>query len=190
MMKVADSASNRAPFVNRRAALVASAAGLVAAAAVAAPPSIEQAHQSSPAEVNKRLTRAYIKEVFNGHRPDLASMFLAPEVIWHGGTLGTVVGVTNVTGLLYSIIGALPDLVATEEDIVAEGDTVVVRLTVEGTQLRPLLGIPATGRRVRWDAVDVFRFSNRKIVEEWAADDTTAILYQLGQYTPPWLAAR
>ena len=176
------------PFVNRRAALAGSAGLVAAAATAAATPLAAQAHRPSREDLNKWLTRAFIREVFNGHRPDLAARFVDSEMIWHGGSLGTVVGVTNFTGLLSSIIGALPDLVATEEDIVAEGDTVVMRLTVEGTQVGPLLGIPATGRRVRWDAVDVYRFSNGKIVEEWAADDTTAILYQLGQYTPPWLA--
>ncbi|WP_210583191.1 ester cyclase [Streptomyces sp. GESEQ-35] len=178
---------NETPSVGRRTVLAGSAA-LVAAATVAAAPSAAQAHRPSPEHVNTWLARAYIREVFNGHRADLAPRYLAPEVIWHGGTLGTVVGLSNVTGLLQGIIGGLPDLVVTEQDIIADGDTVVMRLTVEGTQLGPLLGIPATGRRVRWDAVDVFRFSNRKIVEEWAADDTTAVLYQLGQYTPLWLA--
>ena len=74
-----------------------------------------------------------------------------------------------------------------EQDIIAESDTVAVRFVVEATQKGDLLGIPATGRRVRWDAVDVYRLSNGKIVEEWAADDMAAILHQLGDYTPPWL---
>jgi len=191
MMKVPDSASNKAPFVNRRTALVASAAGWWPPPRSPAPPSTEQAHQSSPAEVNKRLTRAYIKEVFNGHRPDLASMFLAPEVIWHGGTLGTVVGVTNVTGLLYSIIGRCPTWSRPRRTSSRRGDTVRSTSDGRGNPTGPLSWASRPpGGGVRWDAVDVFRFSNRKIVEEWAADDTTAILYQLGQYTPPWLAAR
>jgi predicted ester cyclase len=176
---------NEAPFVNRRTVLAGSAA--LVAATVAPTPSIAQEDRPSPKGLHKLLARAYIRDVFNGHQPDLAAKYLAPEVIWHGGTLGTVVGLSNVTGLLRGIIGALPDLVATEQDIVAEGDTVVMRLIIEASQQGPLLGIPATGRWVRWDAVDVFRFSNGKIVEEWAADDTTAILYHLGQYTPPWL---
>jgi predicted ester cyclase len=179
---------NEAASINRRTVLAGGAALVTAAATVVATPSAAQAHQPSPEHVNKLVARAFIKEVFNGHRPDHAPKYMAPDVIWHGGTLGTVPGLANVTGLLQGIIGALPDLVATEHDIVADGDTVVMRLTIEATHLGPLLGIPATGRRVRWDAVDVYRFSNRKIVEEWAADDTTAILYQLGQYTPPWLA--
>jgi predicted ester cyclase len=50
--------------------------------------------------------------------------------------------------------------------------------------------IPATGRRVRWDAVDVYRVANDRIVEEWAGDDLLAILVNLGAYTPPWLGGR
>jgi predicted ester cyclase len=52
----------------------------------------------------------------------------------------------------------------------------------------PLFGIPATGRRLRWDAIDLYRISDGKIIEEWALDDATAILNGVGAYTPPWLA--
>ncbi len=107
---------------------------------------------------------------------------------WHGGTLGTIEGVQNVTAMLRGFIGALPDLHAAEQDVVAAGDTVAVRFLVEATQVGDLLGIASTGRRVRWDAVDIYGLADGMIVEEWAADDTTAILYQVGAYTPPWLA--
>ncbi len=80
---------------------------------------------------NKRIVRAYIDEVFNAHMPERASDYMTPDVKWHGGTLGTVQGVENVVGVLRGFIGALPDLQATEHDIVAEGDLVAVRLTVE-----------------------------------------------------------
>jgi predicted ester cyclase len=99
-------------------------------------------------------------------------------------------GLDNVAALLRGFIDALPDLTATEQGIVAEGDTVAVRLVVEATHKGDLLGIPATGRRVRWDAVDVDRVSDGKIVEEWAADDMPAVLVDLGVYTPPWLGGR
>ena len=54
--------------------------------------------------------------------------------------------------------------------------------------LGDLLGIAPTGRRVRWDAVDVYRLRDGKISEEWAADDLTAILHAVGAYTPPWIS--
>jgi predicted ester cyclase len=132
--------------------------------------------------------REYTHRVFNEHDPDLASEYLAPEVKWHGGLLGTVEGVANVTEMLRGFIGALPDLHATEQDAVAAGDTVAVRYVVEATHEGNLLGLEPTGRRVRWDAVDIYRVADGLIVEEWAGDDLAAILYQVGAYTPPWLS--
>ena len=82
---------------------------------------------------NVEIVREYTRRVFNEHNPDLASEYLTPDVKWHGGTLGTVEGLGNVVGLLRGFIGALPDLNAQEQDIVAEGDTVAVRFVVEAT---------------------------------------------------------
>ena len=141
----------------------------------------------STVEANKELIRESLQRTFNEHNPDLASEYFTPEAKWHGGSVGTVEGLENVTEVLRGFISAIPDLHATEQDMVAEGDTVVVRLFVEGTHQGNLLGIPATGRRVRWDAVDIYRLSDGKIAEEWAADDSTAILHQVGAYKPPWM---
>jgi predicted ester cyclase len=141
-------------------------------------------------EANKALVRTYNQTVFNDHHTDRAAEFLARDVTWHGGTLGTMDGVDHVAAMVRGIIAALPDLTATEQDIIAEGDTVAVRYVVEATHTGDLLGIPATGRRVRWDAVDVYRVGNGTIVEEWVGDDLLAILVNLGAYTPPWLEGR
>ena len=128
------------------------------------------------------------ERVFNAHNPELAAEYVTPDVKWHGGTLGTVEGAESLVKLLQGFIGALPDLNPQEQDIVANEDTVVVRFVVEATHQGELLGIAPTGRRVRWDAVDVYRLRDGKISEEWAADDLTAILHPVGAYTPPWLS--
>ena len=138
-------------------------------------------------ESNVELVRDYTRRVFNEHNPELASEFVTPDVKWHGGTLGSIEGSENLVALLRSFIGALPDLNAQEQDLVADGDTVAVRFVVEATHEGDLLGIPATGRRVRWDAVDVYRLKDGKISEEWAADDLTAILNAVGAYKAPWI---
>lgn len=61
-----------------------------------------------------------------------------------------------MVGLLESFIGALPDLYAAEQDIVAENDLVVMRLVVSATVKGTLLGVPADGKPVRWSAVDIY----------------------------------
>jgi predicted ester cyclase len=146
--------------------------------------------QSPVVASNIEIARDYTRRVFNGHNPDLAAEYVTPDVRWHGGTLGTVEGVENLVALLRGFIGALPDLNAQEQDIVADGNTVALRFVVEATHKGDLLGIAPTGRKVRWDAVDVYRFKDGKITEEWAADDLTAILHGVGAYTPPWLSTR
>jgi predicted ester cyclase len=138
-------------------------------------------------EANKQIARDYLQLVFNEHRPDRAPGYLTPDVAWHSGTLGTIEGAENVGNMLTGFIGALPDLHAEEQDIVPEGDTVVVRLVVTATQQGDLLGIPATGKQIRWDAVDIYRITDGKISEEWAGDDAAAIAAQLGVFAPPWL---
>lgn len=143
---------------------------------------------SAEVGANVEVVREYTRRVFNGHAPELALEYVTPDVKWHGGTLGTIEGAENLVGLLQGFIGALPDLNAQEQDIVADGNTVAVRFVVEATHKGNLLGFEATGRRVRWDAVDVYRLEDGKITEEWAADDLTAILYQVGAYTAPWIS--
>jgi steroid delta-isomerase-like uncharacterized protein len=137
---------------------------------------------------NKRIVRAFIDAAFNRHEADKAAEYMTTDIKWHGGTLGTVEGRDNFAGLIGAIVAALPDLSNVEQDIIAERDIVSVRAVVEGTHKGDLLGIPASGKRVKWDAVDVYRIADGKIAEEWAADDLLAFVYGVGAYTPPWLA--
>jgi predicted ester cyclase len=133
------------------------------------------------------IAREYCKRVFNEHQPQLTPEYVTPDVVWHGGSLGTVSGVDGLTGLLTAFLGALPDLHAEEQDVVASGNLVVMRLVVSATHQGDLLGIPATGRRVSWDAIDIYRVTDEgKISEEWAADDMAAFASQLGALSLPW----
>jgi steroid delta-isomerase-like uncharacterized protein len=141
-------------------------------------------------EENKRIVRAFIEVAFNQHQADRAADYLTSDMKWHGGTLGTVEGRENFAGLISAIVTALPDLRNVEQDVIAERDIVSVRAVVEGTHKGDLLGIPASGRHVRWDAVDVYRVADGKIAEEWAADDLLAFVYGVGAYTPPWLSQK
>jgi steroid delta-isomerase-like uncharacterized protein len=139
-------------------------------------------------EANKRLARDYIDQVFNQHNPGKAADFVTGDVVWHGGGLGDVAGPQNLAGLLGTFIGALPDLYAAEQDIIAENDLVLVRLIVTGTVKGSLFGVPADGKQVRWTAYDVYRVTDGKISEEWAGDDVATIMTQIGAFKPPWAA--
>jgi steroid delta-isomerase-like uncharacterized protein len=139
-------------------------------------------------DANKKVARDYIDQVFNQHNPGKAADFVTDDVVWHGGGLGDVAGPENLAGLLGTFIGALPDLYAAEQDIIAENDLVLVRLVVTGTVKGSLFGVPADGKQVRWTAYDVYRVTNGKISEEWAGDDVATIMTQIGAFNPPWAA--
>jgi len=153
-------------------------AGTAASAATAAPAHRTQEAAASPAHGagltgNERVVEAFLQDVINEHNGDHAINYLNPDMQWSGGTVGTVTGSANVAGLFASVVAAFPDAHITINDIFAQGDQVVVRVVVSGTQEGAILGIPASGRFVQWDGVDVYR--------------RTAILNDTGTYKAPWI---
>ena len=63
-----------------------------------------------------------------------------------------------------------------------------MRVVVSGTQQGAILAIPARGRHVQWDGVDIYRLRDGKISNIWAGDDRTAILNDTGTYKAPWIS--
>jgi predicted SnoaL-like aldol condensation-catalyzing enzyme len=108
-------------------------------------------NQSKTEEANKQLVREFMRTVFDDHRPDRAVEFFAPQGKWHGGNFGTVEGAQNIAGLLSTVVSGLPDIQATEQDMLAKGDTVVVRLVVEGTHKGNLLGRDRHVQNKKWE---------------------------------------
>ena len=175
------------------AALAAASLGVATAAnaATAAPGHRAQAAASwggaGGVRANERVVEAFLQDVINEHHGDHAANYLNPGMQWSGGTVGTVTGSANVAGLFAGVVAAFPDAHITIDDIFGQGDQVVVRVVVSGTQQGAILGIPASGRHVQWDGVDVYRLSHGKISNIWAGDDWTAILNDTGTYKAPWI---
>ncbi len=177
------------------AALAAASLGVAAAAnaATAAPEHSTQAATAplsghASVRANEQVVEAFLQDVINEHNGDHAASYLNPGMQWSGGTVGTVTGSANVAGLFAGVVAAFPDAHVTIDDIFGQGDQVVVRVVVSGTQEGAILGIPASGRHVQWGGVDVYRLRHRKISNIWAGDDWTAILNDTGTFTPPWIS--
>lgn len=91
---------------------------------------------------------AFLQDVLNEHHGSDAGLYMTANVSWSGGTVGTITGRENVAGLFAGVVSALPNVHATVEDALGQGNEVLVRLVVSGTQKAAILGIPATGRNV------------------------------------------
>lgn len=133
------------------------------------------------------VPRRFMAEVFNGHDPERAKDFFTSDAVWHGPSIATVRGVDNIVPMLTAFISPLSDIRAEEQDVIASQDLVALRLVVTAKQTGDVLGMPATGREFRWDAVDIYRVTDDgKISEQWAFEDMAAIGSQLGAFSLPW----
>ena len=143
--------------------------------------------QTLTVEQRIEIPRRFVAEVFNGQDAERARDFFTADARWHGPSIADVTGVDSIVGLLGAFIGALSNVRAEEQDVIASGDLVAMRLVVTATQTGDMLGIPAGGRDVRWDAVDIYRIDDDgKISEQWAFEDMAAIGSQLGAFSLPW----
>ena len=75
---------------------------------------------------------------------------------------------------------AFPDLRLTVEAQIAEGDTVVSRMTARGTHTGDLMGIAPPGKQVTMPFISIMRLADGKIAEEWEIVDEAGLLRQLG----------
>lgn len=71
------------------------------------------------------------------------------------------------------------------EDLLAEGDRVVPRISASGLHTGELLGIPPTGKRVTMNGIAIHRVQDGKLVEHWAQIDALGLLQQLGAIPAP-----
>ena len=73
----------------------------------------------------------------------------------------------------------IPDLKVAIEVQVATEDHVAASFVYSGTHQGPLLGVPATGRSVRFTSCDIFRVAGGKLVEHWGMGDIAGVLAQI-----------
>ncbi len=83
---------------------------------------------------------------------------------------------------------AFPDIRSTVEDVIAEGDRVVVRWSGTGTQSGELMGVPASGRSVTTTGTVILRVAEERIVECWDLFDALGVMQQIGAIPEPTTA--
>ena len=125
---------------------------------------------------NKAIVRRYLEEVFNKRRHDLVEEFLVEDIEFHGA--GIAPGLAAAEQWVAMLAAAYPDQHVTIDDVIAEGDRVVVRSTLNGTRQGERQGIPATGNPVTQPSITVFRLAKGKIAEGWFAADNLSMMQQ------------
>lgn len=128
-------------------------------------------------EENKALIRRYWEEN-NKHNVDILDELMTTDYVQHD-TTGDM-NLQDVKAHNAMTIAAIPDVTATIEDIIAEGDRVAVRMTMRGTQKGEFRGIPPTGKTAVMTEMSIYRISEGKIAEGWDLSDRLGLMQQLG----------
>ena len=133
---------------------------------------------------NKELVRQVIKDrnEFAGDAAKVRSWcekYCAPGYIHHNLARGDM-NQEQMMQYFVELMSAFPDFHKSIDDMVAEGDKVVLRYTIEGTHKGTFAGIPATGKHVSIKGNEIYKIEGRKILEWWDFADYLGLMTQLG----------
>lgn len=130
-------------------------------------------------EAHKQICRDDFK-VFLARDTAWMVRHIAPDFVRHDpGLPFEVRGPQGVAQLQDALLPAFPDMELPLEDFVAEGEKVLVRLRVKGTQTGAFGEMPASGRKIDIGVLDLFQIRDGVLVEHWALRDN------LGMMKPP-----
>lgn len=129
---------------------------------------------------NKALISRYYDELWNKWNLAVADELIAPEIAFRGSLAVTVQGLGGFKEYVSMVRAAFPDFHNSIEELIAEGDKVVARLTYSGTHRGELFDIAATGKRVTYSGIAIFRIAEGLISDGWVIGDTLGLMKQLG----------
>jgi steroid delta-isomerase-like uncharacterized protein len=117
-------------------------------------------------EANKAIIRRVIEESINQGNLSAIDAVFAPAFVDRSSP-DQPPGPEGVKAYIAAVRAGFPDLRVSIEDMIAEGDKVVVRTVWRGIHRGTYEGKAPTGRRVSRTMIQIFRIEDGKIQEEW-----------------------
>ncbi|MDR3708754.1 MAG: ester cyclase [Capsulimonadaceae bacterium] len=131
-------------------------------------------------EANKITMQRFV-EFINTASETLAEELISPDAIFHvTGTPEPMRGPAGYLSIIGMMRGGFPDIQWTLEELVAEGDRVAARFIMRGTHQGVFFGVPPSGKKVVVQAMNIYRLSGDKFVEEYGQPDMFGLLQQIG----------
>lgn len=130
-------------------------------------------------ERNKAVVRRFLTDTHSG-RFDVIDDTVAEEIVTHG-MLGLDPDSREAYKRFFEIIDTtFREMAFTIDVLVAEDDRVAAQFTISAIHGGDFMGIPATGRRVEFTGMVIYRLRDGLIVETWLYPDNVALLRQMG----------
>lgn len=131
-------------------------------------------------DANKQVVRQFNLDVIQGGRRDVFDALMAPDFVNHAAPPGAPTGGEGMWNTFENVLRpALDGLTVTIHDQLCDGAKVTTRKTIHGTHTGTLMGIPATGRPVAIDVIDIVHVRNGRYAEHWGVNTLPAVLASL-----------
>jgi steroid delta-isomerase-like uncharacterized protein len=138
------------------------------------------------AKDGKDLILRFIKEVFDNKNVDAIDEFIDAKAVDRTPWPGYGNDRAEVKRSLSDFFKAFPDLKTVIDDVIAEGNKVVIRSTMSGTNTGEFMGMPPTGKKVEGiGGIDIVEIKGDKLGDHWGYVDSPAMMAQLGLMAPP-----
>jgi steroid delta-isomerase-like uncharacterized protein len=126
-------------------------------------------------------TMKRLYDLINAGDIDGFGELLAEDFVEHEELPGLEPSKEGVKQLFHMYRAAFPDLRMDVQDVLVSGDKAVARVRATGTHQGEFLGMPATGKSVDVQLIDITRFGDDALAREhWGVFDSLAMLQQLG----------
>lgn len=131
-------------------------------------------------EDNKQVMNRFTQFI-NTASEKLAEELISPDAVFHvPGRAEPVRGPAGYLEIIGMMRGGFPDIQWTLEEMVTEGDMVAARFTMRGTHRGTFFGVPPTSKAIQVQAMNFYRLSGGKFVEERGQPDLLSLLQQIG----------
>jgi predicted ester cyclase len=131
------------------------------------------------AQGNKAVIREFTRVFKNEHNVD-GIVHLFADNFKHNFSAPVPPGLAGLKEIGRMMNTAFPDVVVTEEDLIATDDTVIERSSARATNRGPFQGRPASNVPCRWSEIHIYRMHNGKIIEHWAEVSMLELMTQIG----------
>jgi predicted ester cyclase len=129
---------------------------------------------------NKKVVREFTRIFKNQHHVDGIDHLFAPD-FKHHFRVPLSPGLKGLKEVGVVMNTAFPDVVVTERDMIADERAVVERSSAEATNAGPYVNYPATGKKINWTEIHIYKLNDEgKILEHWAEISTLELMLQIG----------
>ena len=132
-----------------------------------------------------KLENRFSDEVVGGHNLTVLNEILGDDFISHHFPTPGNNNKAVFTEGMKNLFAGFPDIHITRTEQYENGNKVFTYAFWEGTHTGTFMGIPATGKKVHVEYMDIWRVGDGKIRENWVVMDIAGLLIQLGVMPPP-----